>query len=228
LAWFWWTPKIYLAIRTGWSSVADFFRNSAMFGFSNMIWVAYFNFDIFLMSLLRPGTEVGIYAGVYRIIAINYVLGMAVANSFTPSLFEKFASNRQDYGRVSRNLMVTMSLIGLLLCLILYTYSEWLVSMIIGELYKEGVVIARILSLAVALRLINFGLCEVLTTGNRQRARVAVETVMLLSNVVINGFLIPLYGGIGAAIATVGSEIILFLGVLYACAKSGLIGNGAS
>jgi O-antigen/teichoic acid export membrane protein len=112
--------------------------------------------------------------------------------------------------------------------LILYIYSGPLVSMIIGELYKEGAVIAKILSLAVTLRLVNFGLCEVLTTGNRQKTRVSVEMLMLLSNVLMNGFLIPQYGGVGAAIATVGAEIVLFFGALFACRKFGLLRNGAS
>jgi O-antigen/teichoic acid export membrane protein len=225
MALFWWTPKKYFAIRANGKSVVDFFRKSVLFGFSNMIWVAYFNFDVFLMSFLRPETEVGIYAGVCRIIAINYVLGWAVANSFTPSLFEKFASHRQDFGRVSRSLIATMCLFGLLLSLILYTYSELLVSLIIGELYKEGVVIARILSLSVTFRLINYGLCEVLTTGNRQKTRVSVEMVMLLSNVVINGALIPLFGGVGAAIATVCAEIVLFFTAALACLNSGLLSS---
>jgi O-antigen/teichoic acid export membrane protein len=190
--------------------------------------VAYFNFDIFLMSLLRPDTEVGIYAGVYRIIAINYVLGMAVANSFTPILFGKFASSRQEFGRVSRNLVATMCLIGISMSLILYYYSGWLVAMIIGDLYKEGAVIARILSLAVTLRLVNFGLCEILTTGNRQKSRVFVEMVMLLFNVGLNGFLIPLYGGVGAAMATVGAEIVLIIAATLACRNYGLLRLSAS
>jgi len=228
LAWFWWTPKTYFALRTSGRSVIDFFRNSALFGFSNMIWVAYFNFDIFLMSLLKPGTEVGVYAGVYRIIAINYVVGMAVVHSFTPILFRKFASSREKYAKASRNLVATMGLIGLLLSLFLYIYSGPLVSMIIGELYREGAVIARVLSLAVTLRLVNFGLCEVLTTGNRQRTRVSVEMIMLLSNVVLNGFLIPRYGGVGAAVATVGAEIVLFFGALSSCRKYGLFRISAS
>ena len=228
MTWFWWTPKEYFAIRTSGRSVVDFFRNSALFGFSNIIWVAYFNFDIFLMSLLRPDTEVGIYAGVYRIIAINYVLGMAVANSFTPILFGKFASSRQEFGRVSRNLVATMCLIGISMSLILYYYSGWLVAMIIGDLYKEGAVIARILSLAVTLRLVNFGLCEILTTGNRQKTRVLVEMVMLLFNVGLNGFLIPLYGGVGAAMATVGAEIVLIIAATLACRNYGLLRLSAS
>ena len=225
VAWFWWTPKMYFAIRTNGKSVVDFFRKSVLFGFSNMIWVAYFNFDVFLMSFLRPGTEVGIYAGVCRIIAINYVLGWAVANSFTPALFEKFASHRQAYGRVSRSLIATMCMIGVLLSLFLYTYSEMLVSLIIGESYKEGVVIGRILSLSVTFRFINYGLCEVLTTGNRQKTRVSVEMVMLLSNVIMNGALIPLYGGVGAAIATVFAEIVLFAAAALTCFHFGLLSS---
>jgi polysaccharide transporter, PST family len=208
--------------------VVDFFRDSAMFGFSNMIWVVYFNFDIFLMSLLRPDTEVGIYAGVYRVIAITYIIGMAIANAFSPILFGKFTSNRQEYARVSRNLVATMSLIGLLLSVILYIYSGSVVVAILGESYQEGAVVAKILSLAVMFRLINFGIGEMLTTGNRQNARVSIEMVMLLTNVALNGLLIPRYGGTGAAVATGIAEIVLFLGALSLCRKYGLFGKGAS
>jgi O-antigen/teichoic acid export membrane protein len=228
MAWFWWTPKSYFATRTTGRSVVDFFRDSAMFGFSNMIWVVYFNFDIFLMSLLRPDTEVGIYGGVYRVIAITYILGMAIANAFSPILFGKFASNRKEYARVCRNLVAMMSLIGLLLSVILFIYSGRVVVAILGVLYQEGAVIAKILSLAVMFRFLNFGIGEMLTTGNRQKARVSIEMVMLLTNVALNGLLIPLYGGVGAAVATGIAEIVLFIGAISLCFKYGLFEKGAS
>jgi len=226
VAWFWWTPKKYFDFRISTRAVIDFFRKSTLFGISNMIWVAYFNFDVFLLSLLRTETEVGIYAGVYRIIAINYILGFAVANTFTPILFEKFESDRRDYGKVSRKLVTTMAIIGLLTSLILYGTSDWLVPMIIGNTYREGAVIARILSIAVVFRLINFGLCEILTTGKRQKARVSVEMALLVTNMALIGILVPSYGGVGAAIATVGAEVVLFSTGVLACRTYGLFGKG--
>jgi O-antigen/teichoic acid export membrane protein len=41
--------------------------------------------------------------------------------------------------------------------------------------------------------------------------------------VVLNGVLIPLYGGVGAAMATVGSEIILLVAASLACRSYGLL-----
>jgi O-antigen/teichoic acid export membrane protein len=99
---------------------------------------------------------------------------------------------------------------------------------ILGVLYQEGAVIAMILSLAVMFRFLNFGIGEMLTTGNRQKARVSIEMVMLLTNVALNGLLIPLYGGVGAAVATGIAEIVLFIGAISLCFKYGLFEKGAS
>ena len=94
----------------------------------------------------------------------------------------------------------------------LYYFADILVPGIIGREYTAGIPIAEILSLAVLFRMVNFGLCEILTTSERQRIRIYLEIGLLTVNIILNYILIPLYGGVGAAIATVASEAVLFVG----------------
>ncbi|MBV9079548.1 MAG: oligosaccharide flippase family protein [Elusimicrobia bacterium] len=196
------------------ADVIAFLRDAFPFALTNLLWIAYFNFDAFMLSLMKPAAEVGMYAGAYRIIAINYILGYAIANSFTPELFAKSLGPRKEFDATGARMMAALSAVAIPLASVLFIYSGPLVRGIIGAQYEGGVAVARILSVSVVFRMFNFGLSEILTTSGRQRTRVILETGLLIFNVLLNYFLIPSRGAAGAALATVGAEIGFFLGAL--------------
>ena len=215
--WLKWTPKMYLVGKINRDDLKLFFKNAIPFAFSNVIWIAYFNFDTFMLSLMRTEAEVGVYAGVYRIIGVNYILGYALANAFTPKLYEFYNSNKQQFLRTGRQLFGVVFVIGLLIGSGLYIFSFFLIPFILGQSYLSGIEIAQVLSIAIVFRLLNFGLCEILTTSNRQMLRVRLEVLMLLTYFVLNLFLITHYDAIGSATATVMSEVSLLVGCLFFC-----------
>ncbi len=218
LVWLIWLPKDYLQpTRTSPADVLRFVRDAVPFAFSNMLWVAYFNFDTFMLSLMRSEAEVGIYAGVYRIVGINYVVGYALVSTFTPLLFSSYVNDRDEFSRIGRRLFWSMALCGVVLGLSLYWGSETLIRTLVGREYVDGIPIAQVLSLAVLFRMLNYALCEILTTSDRQRLRVVLEAMMLVVNIILNLLLIPAYGGLGAAAATVTAEICLCLAAAWCC-----------
>jgi O-antigen/teichoic acid export membrane protein len=202
------------------TEVGKFFRDAVPYALSSLLWVAYFNLDSFILSLLKPSSEVGIYAGVYRIVGINYVVGYAVANTFTPRLFERHGKDAAGFAHAAGRLLIAMTGIGLLSGVALFLLSGPLVRILIGPAYESGILIARILSLSVFFRMLNFGLCEILTAGDRQSRRVALEVAMLALNVAVNIAMIPSLGGRGAAIATVAAEAFLFVGAAIAARRT--------
>jgi O-antigen/teichoic acid export membrane protein len=110
--------------------------------------------------------------------------------------------------------------VGAILAVLLYLGSDLLVTMILGASYIRGIVLAQILSAAVFFRLMNQGLCEVLTTSDRHSIRICLEGGLLLVNVILNLLLIPQFGGVGAATATVAAEVVLTIGVIWVCVNS--------
>jgi len=219
IGWFLWMPKdLFTSLRAEAGRLLDFVRRGLPFAVTNILWIAYFNFDTFFLSLLRPDADVGIYAGVYKIVAINYILGYGVTNTFTPLLFGSFQANPDKYRRLARQLLRTSFLLGAAVCTGLYFLSEPLVGLILGKKYLAGVDIARVLSGAVFFRFINFALCEMLTTSGRQKTRIALESALLAVNVSLSLLLIPRMSGFGSALSVLSAEAFLFTAAAAACA----------
>ncbi|MBC8179846.1 oligosaccharide flippase family protein, partial [candidate division KSB1 bacterium] len=220
VVWLRWTPQEYLHGKIKKNDLKIFFKNSLPFAFSNIIWITYFNFDTFMLSLLRTEAEVGIYAGIYRIIGVNYILGYAITNAFTPKLFKVYHSSSFLFAKIGRQLVTIVFITGAILASILYFFSYIIIPFIVGESYLGGIIVSQVLSIAILFRLLNFGLCEILTTSNRQNLRVRLEAAMLFINIILNFILIPLYGGLGAATATVFAEVFLLIGCLFICYRA--------
>lgn len=104
-----------------------------------------------------------------------------------------------------------------------FMLSPWLLKAVIGDEFTDGVVIMQILSISIFFRLLNFALSELLTTSGRQMERVRLEWLLLAANILLNFLLIPHYGGIGAAVATLIAEVILSCGVFKLCMKYKII-----
>lgn len=216
----WMKIKKIQFVALGYSDFQIFFKNSLPFAASNIIWVAYFNFDVFILSLLRTEAEVGIYGAVFKIIAMSYIIGYAVSNTFTPLLFKSFHLNDEaQQSSLAIRLVGAMLLISLFMSSLFFMLSPWLLKTVIGDEFTDGVVIMQILSISIFFRLLNFAFSELLTTSGRQMERVRLEWLLLATNILLNFAFIPHYGGIGAAIATLCAEIILFIGVFLLCKK---------
>ena len=223
-AWVWWLPAGGLGTApVTLPSLRGFVRRSLPYGISNLIWIAYFNFDAFMLSLMRSESEVGLYAGVFRIVAIAYIVGFAVSNSITPELFRSYSADRSRYGRLARRLVGGLFAISVVVAGSLFLLAEPLVTLVIGPEYAHGVLVMQILSAAAFFRLLNFGLSDLLTTSDRQTRRVRLESLLLTANIVMNLVLIPRFGAEGAALATLAAEAVLLLGVLWSCLRARLL-----
>ena len=224
VVWFYWMRSRKLTLMpSNFAEMKVFFKHSLPFAASNLLWVGYFNFDAFMLSYLRTEAEVGIYSAVYRIIAISYIIGYAVSNTFTPLLFKQFHASVDNSDGLGKVLLRIMAFLSIFMGAGLYFLAPWFVMSILGMEYAEGIVIMEILSFSVFFRLLNFGLSELLTTSGRQTLRIKLELSLLLVNIIFNAVLIPYYGGVGAAIATLGAEAILFFLVFFSCKKFSIL-----
>ena len=203
--------------------IGTFVRGSLPFVFSNMVWIAYFNFDVFMLSLMRDEESVGLYASVFRIISLSFIFGSALTHTFTPLLFASFKDSREDFKKKSIQLISSLGIMATLMWATFFIGGEWLVGLILGEDYADGVILAQTLSFALLLRIFSLGLSEILTTSDRQRLRLMLEGTLLVVNIIFNIVLIPTWGGLGAALSSVIAEIVLFCGALYFCIKYKLI-----
>lgn len=210
------TPPSLPEIRT-------FAIGSIPFVFSNVVWIAYFNFDVFMLSLMHDEETVGLYASVFRILSLSFIFGSALTHTFTPLLFASYKDSKENFKKKAIQLLSSLWILGTLMWAIFFIGGEWLVGLILGGDYAEGVILAKTLSFALLLRIYSFGLTELLTTSNRQRLRLILEGTLLGVNILFNFLLIPTLGGVGAALSSVIAEVVLFSGALFFCLRYNLI-----
>lgn len=225
LAWFVWLVKVQ-QIRPVlcWNStLVDFMRNSIPFGLMSIVWIAYFNASVFLLSLATSEHEVGLFASAFRIVAIGYVIGAALANTFTPLLFEQHVRDLGEFSKLGKKLVMSMLMLASAFWVALFLGSDLLISVIIGPAYIGAIPIAKTLCLAVALRVVSFGFLELLTTSNHQNLRVLLEAIALALLVTLNLLLIPHWSGVGSAWAGMGTESALLLTSMWTCRRLKLL-----
>jgi O-antigen/teichoic acid export membrane protein len=211
--WWWIVPPQHRRGPVSAAALWQFASLSFPYGVSNVIWVLYFNIDSIILSLLRTEAEVGVYGAAFRIAAAAYTFAYAMTNTFTPLLFANHKNNKDDFGHNARRLLVTLALLGSLVCGGLFVVAQPLVELVLGTEYVASILVLQVLCAAMLVRFVNFGLCEILTTSNRQKLRLVLESSMLLANIVANLQLVPRFGAVGAAVACVVGELVLLAGV---------------
>lgn len=170
--------------------------------------VVYLRIDQVMLGEMVGQREVGVYSTAVRISEVWYFVATAVTISVFPALVRSKSLGREIYEVRLQQLYDFLVWIALVVAVVLTFTSGPLVALLYGEEYSGGGLILAIhiwAGLFVFVRealgkwLINEGFMKFFLLGNGLGAAV---------NVLLNWFLIPAYGGVGAAVATVVSYAV--------------------
>ena len=208
-----WDPSISITARgTGWLSGAttgaapkSCWPGAGRWFFEGMMIVIYMTIDQVMLGVMVNDTAVGIYNAATRVSGVWYFIPAAIVESVTPALLRsKQTSDSLYYSRLAR-LFSLLVLISVSVAAPLALCSTQIIRGLFGPSYAAAGPILAIhiwaapfvfLGLAQSPWSINEGL----TVLSFQRAAIGAA-----SNVVLNLLLIPQFGGLGAAVATVVS-----------------------
>lgn len=168
----------------------------------------YMKIDQVMIKEMLDNNAVGQYAAAVRISEAWYFLPMAICSSVFPAIINaKKVSETLYYQRLQR-LYSVMVWLGLAVALPMTFISDWIISLLYGFAYVEA---GRILVIHVwAGIFVGLGVASGtwVITENLQRYTKYFLLIGLLANLLLNIFLINKYGILGAAIATLLSQII--------------------
>ncbi|HET8872798.1 MAG TPA: oligosaccharide flippase family protein [Gaiellaceae bacterium] len=176
------------------------------------LWVLNFSDRFFLVKLAGP-REVGLYSiGVRMASAI--ILLLAAFRTAWPA----FAYSIQDDSEAKRAYSFVLTYIVLItswMALGLGVLAPWLVRLLTTEQFYSAERVVAPLAFAAAA----FGAYIVVVIGigraRKTRSNWLITGAAAVLNVILNLLLIPPYGMIGAAVATIGAYAVLFLGMAW-------------
>ncbi|TMQ51664.1 MAG: flippase, partial [Candidatus Eisenbacteria bacterium] len=161
-------------------------------GISAAMVQVYYNMDTLFLGLMRTDAEVGRYTAAYKIILVTYALGGAFPQMVFPALARAFhegeAQARQVFGFALRDML------------------RW----IYAPDYAPAGPAFRVLLATLFFMLAGNLYGSTVLACDRQRRYLVVVTVGAVLNTALNLILIRRYGMLGAAGATLATEVVVF------------------
>ena len=170
--------------------------------------VAYMKIDVVILGYLSTNTETGIYSLSQKLSEVLYMIPVVLIDSLYPTLTKKYLNvdnTLKNQGQMLFDVAVGASIIATLTSIAL---SGIFIKIIFGDGYQKSIDVFYVHSWSCIAIAMNTARHRWLATLQLQRYIPIVTTIGLGSNIICNLFLIPEYGAIGAAYATLISYFI--------------------
>ncbi|HEX7196733.1 MAG TPA: flippase [Candidatus Limnocylindria bacterium] len=164
--------------------------------------------DQIMLGNMAGAAEVGTYAAAARLSEIWYFVPTAIAASVFPALLHAREASRQAYERRQQQLYDLMALISIPIALAVSLLSPILVHVIYGPEFASSALVLSIHVWAGPFVFMAAILSKWLVAENLLKFSFIRHGAGALTNVVLNLLLIPQFGGVGSAIATLVSYAV--------------------
>ena len=172
--------------------------------------VIYNKIDIIMLEKMTGSMEVGYYSGATRFIYPFMFISGAFMTAIFPSL-AKHAEDKDKFRSIQYLALYYLGGIGILLSTLLYFGSDFLFQLFFETKYDESIPVFKVLVWYLAIVFIYGSISNNLVAKNKVKFLVYLNLIMIILNVVLNFFLIPVYGAKGAAMATIICEILILV-----------------
>lgn len=179
----------------------------------------YFRIDIIMLSLMVGDQIVGWYSAAYKLIdALNFIPYIIFGATF-PSMSRLFIEDKEMLTNILNRVIRYLICLAIPITIGTILLSERILQFIYGKMFYNSTLVLQILIVAEALVFVTFIIAKTLNSMGKEKSVTYALASLSVFNIVLNYILIPKYTYIGAAIATVISEILSLIILTYLIRK---------
>jgi O-antigen/teichoic acid export membrane protein len=210
------TQAIAFRIHTGnlqflryfsWASARTLIRESWPLIFGSIVVMIYMKVDQIMIMNILGEHEMGLFSAAVRISEAWYFVPVVITNSLFPAIINAKKTDEQQYRKRLQRLFNFMVMISLAVAIGVTLVSTWVMTLLFGEAYRAA---GPILSIHVwAGIFVSLGVASSgwFLSENLQRFALVKAIIGMCLNIGLNFILIPRYGAIGSAVATIISQM---------------------
>lgn len=187
---------------------------------SNLVVVLFMKIDLVLLDVLSNPAELGKYVGAARISELWYAIPTVISVAILPGLIQKKKISQNAYLLTLEKWLRLSFWLSAAIAILVTLTAHLIIPFLYGESYMAASWMLMIHIWAGIPVFLCIVLVQYLFVEGEYKIYLYANLYGLMVNVAINFFLIPAYGGIGAAIATVAAYFTVY-GTLLLLDKSG-------
>lgn len=201
----------FWSLRVRLERMVSLIRDSWPLMLSGLAIVIYMKIDQIMIGQLMGNDSVGIYSAAARISEAWYFIPMAVVASVFPAILHAKKKSELLYYQRLQKLYDVMVILSIAVAIPMTFLSDWMMLTLFGDAYKQAGTVLAIHIWASVFVFLGVASGKWFLAENRQMLGLQRTALGALVNVVLNFALIPGFGVVGAAVATVISQAIAAL-----------------
>jgi len=170
--------------------------------------VVYARTDQLMITLMRGDHENGIYAAAQRLSEILYFVPVALSSAAAPAIHRAWAEGPEPFRRRLARLFGVLGQLGLAAAVVVSFAAGWGVRLLFGEAFADSAPVLALHVWAAPAVFLGVAQSNWFVARGEERGLLVRTAVGAALNVALNLWLIPRWGAIGAAAATLVSQAL--------------------
>ncbi len=189
--------------------------HSTPIALSSIMIAVYYNLDIVMLGFMKSDYEVGIYTSAVKIFLIGNVFYDIILKTFFPSLSYSIKSSTKTTVETFKKYFYSMISAGIIISTCMYFMAEIMITILYSNNYNTAVSPLKIYAMTSLIVCTNMIFGNPLLAWGKQKEYLFVVGAGGLSNIILNIVLIPQFSYIGASLATLFSEVSVFVALCF-------------
>ena len=179
----------------------------ALIGFLGALMI---NIDVLMLGWWRSPEEIGYYAAIQRIIQVLYILPSFLVAALFPTFARLAKSLDNSFVSVAQKALRIIYLFGVPLVVGGIILSHNIILTLFGQEYAPAIIPFQLLLFSILIMYSSHIVSNAIFAHNKQKYFVILLLLGVVGDIIANIFLIPPYGIVGSAIATLIAQALAY------------------
>jgi len=202
-------PKLRISLDRGKAIISKSYH----YILSTLMVAVYAQTDKFMLKQMMTEEEVGYYSVAVAICSMWVFVLAAIIDSLNPTIINQFRTNKDVYIRKNKQLYFVVFYISIAVSFAIVLFGETVVHLLYGKMYAASSSMLKVVTWYTAFSYLGVARNTWIVCENKQRYLKYIYGSAAIINILLNLILIPQFGGVGAAIASlltnIGTSIVL-------------------
>jgi O-antigen/teichoic acid export membrane protein len=195
--------------RPGGHEISRLLRVGVVFLSGNLAVMAYYNIDVVLLRFMQGDQIVGWYSSAYRVIWVPMAVFSALSTAAFPVLTQQGRSGAEAARATLQPLVRLCAVTGVATALVVAVFRQQIISLLYGPAFHPAAAPLGLLAVVIPLEFLTALVGMSYVARGLERPVLTCVVGSALVNILTNVMLIPRFGMMGAATATVVSYTAL-------------------
>lgn len=203
------------------AKIKSVLTGSVAFGIANFFRMVYQRADTILLGIMSGFAVTGWYGAALRITESLRFLPVVVITAVFPAMSRWHTQSKENFKLLYEKTFYYVLLAAFPMAVGLTATADRVITFFYGSAFTGSIIVLKLLAWAEALLFIQYLMGYMLNAVDKQKIFTLITAAYAIGNVLLNLFLIPRYGHLGAATAALVTQIIAVSLLYHYCNKHG-------